>query len=216
MLSLPCVQRCERGLKSGPENSLVMMKSLSQTINFSPRNLAASVTLGVLICLAASNTVFADSVTYKQIRHSQSETSSAQNQDPQKPAEKPQEPKAVESPTHPEFVRLPDGRIVKYGPGIICEDECREPITPKVSRRTRAAGPFWFILPPFAAGALVCAILCGSGDTAQKPPIVTPPGPIDSPTPPPPAEIPEPGTIVLVSIGLGALAARELKLRKKK
>ncbi|MBK8315488.1 MAG: PEP-CTERM sorting domain-containing protein [Acidobacteria bacterium] len=196
-----------------------MMKSLSQTINFSPRDLAASVTLGVLICLAASNTVFADSVTYnqiRQIRHSQSETSSAQNQDPQKPAEKPQEPKAVESPTHPEFVRLPDGRIVKYGPGIICEDECREPITPKVSRRTRAAGPFWFILPPFAAGALVCAILCGSNDTAQKPPIVFPPGPVDSPTPPPPAEIPEPGTLVLVSIGLGALAARELKLRKKK
>ncbi len=42
------------------------MKSLSQTINFSPRNLAASVTLGVLICLVASNTVFADSVTYNQ------------------------------------------------------------------------------------------------------------------------------------------------------
>lgn len=178
--------------------------------------IAAFAALALWLCLGAVPAL-ADGIPYSSIRPAKS----AIRQEPkkpegQKPAEKPQEPVAVESPTHPEFVRLPDGRIVKYGPGIICEEVCTEPVPPKTTtRRTRAGAPIWFVVPPLAAGALACAILCGSGETTSRPPIVIPPGPTVSPTPPPPAEIPEPGTIVLLSIGLGAVAAKKLAGRRR-
>ncbi|MGE0104809.1 MAG: PEP-CTERM sorting domain-containing protein [Blastocatellales bacterium] len=154
----------------------------------------------IMIALAACGRTFvlADGITYRQIRQSA-----------QDPAD--QKPKAQESPTPPEFVRLPDGRIVKYGPGIICDENCVEPMTPVAFRET---GPrLWWIAPPLVAGGVLCAILCRGGDEA---PLTTPTVivPTPSPTPgvsptPPPTEIPEPGTIILVGIGLGALAVHK-------
>jgi len=138
----------------------------------------------------------ADGITYRQIRLGA--------QDPEG-----QKPKAQESPSPPEFVRLPDGRIVKYGPGIICDENCVEPMTPVAFRET---GPrLWWVAPPLVAGGVLCAILCRGGDEAPltTPTVIVPtPSPAVSPTLPP-TEIPEPGTIILVGIGLGALAVHK-------
>lgn len=151
-----------------------------------------------ILALALTGHIFADSVTYRQIQ---------QPQDPARPGTQPA--KAEESQTHPPFVRLPDGRIVPYGPGIICEDDCVEPLTPTAFRSP--APRLWFIVPPLLAGGILCAVLCGSGDEGPEPtPTINlpPASPTPLPTTPPPAEIPEPGTMALVGLGLGAMLLR--------
>ncbi len=112
------------------------------------------------------------------------------SQDPRPPAE--------QSPTPPEFVRLPDGRIVPYGPGIICTENEVEAFEAAAPRRL----PLWFVAPPVLAGGLFCAVLCGG-----------PPGPpriFTSDNNPPPSDtvIPEPATLVLLGLGLAIFARR--------
>lgn len=158
--------------------------------------------LAILILFSCSGiTALADGIIYRQIRQS-GQQEPAKGQKPES-----QEPKAQESPTHPEFVRLPDGRLVKYGPGIICDEDCIEPMTPVAFRESGTR--LWWVAPPLVAGGVLCAILCRAGDEAPltSPTIIIPepsPTPLTSPTPPP-TEIPEPGTIILVGMGLGAM-----------
>lgn len=125
--------------------------------------------------------------------------------------------RAVESPNHPEFVRLPDGRIVKYGPGIICDENSIDAMPLARSRVSRN----WYVLPPVLAAGILCAVLCRGGGgaseplTGQPPVVIQPsPSPTIAVTPTPPAEVPEPGTLVLVTVGLGAFLARRKRLNK--
>lgn len=197
----------------------------------SPRQLAVC----VLLCCGAAQGALADSITYQQLRQTQSgravTTASlptvartigtqGQGQNPSGQAGG----VAQESQSHPEFVRLPDGRIVRYGPGIICDENCIEPVAPAAFR-----GPgrsVWWAVPPVIAGGALCAFLCRSGSseatTQPTPAIIIPEQPQPTatvaPTPmstPPPNEIPEPGTLVLVGLGLGAMLARKRKAAKK-
>lgn len=197
---------------------------------------------GFAICLLiwaiAFQSVLADSITYRQLQQDQGRqtatvvsapksTRSIEQQNPQGQTPQDQQAGAAqESATHPEFVRLPDGRIVRYGPGIICEENCVEPIAPAAFR---GPGPaLWWIVPPIIAGGILCAVLCRpdrDNNPQPSPTIIIPPpsptvsptvGPSPPPSPtPPPTQIPEPGTLLLFGAGLGALLARK-KLASKK
>jgi PEP-CTERM motif len=190
--------------------------------------------IGLLFGLLAVPNTFADTITYQQLQQDPAgrartvtSTPTVARNDPnsQTPAGQPQAgaqaPVAQESPTHPEFVRLPDGRIVRYGPGVLCDENCVEPVTPAAFREP---GPrWWWIVPPVIAGGILCAVLCRPGSESEPQPtptiIIPPPSPIVSPTVQatispgpsgtPPDEIPEPGTLVLVGTGLAALLARK-------
>lgn len=197
----------------------------------------------LVVCLVAQS-VIADTITYRQLRQDQgsrqltvasspqissrddrdqsgNQTQGSSSQSPQGG----QAGAAQESSTHPEFVRLPDGRIVRYGPGIICDENCVEPIAPAAFR---GPGPaLWWIIPPIVAGGILCAVLCRpdrDSNPQPSPTIVIPPpspqptatvAPTQSPTPPPLAEIPEPGTLILFGAGLSALLARKRRAAKK-
>ncbi len=202
----------------------------------------------LLICCIAFQNALADTITYQQLRqdlggralttapipaaartNQTTQNSQGQNQ--------PQAPKAQESPNRPEFVRLADGRIVRYGPGVVCDENCVDPVAPYAFRGEGTS--MWWFVPPVAAGVILCIVLCGGDDnTAQPTPTIIIPTPTPSvppqptpttspePTPqpsvspsvgptPPPNEIPEPGTIVLVGLGLGAMLARRRRAARK-
>jgi len=198
--------------------------------------------LRALICCAVAQVTLADSVTYQQLQQKQENRPQGgggapavptQNQDQQnkqgqnQPAKSGQSQSGVaqESPDHPEFVRLPDGRIVRYGPGVLCDENCVEPVTPSAFREP---GPRMWWLIPAVSGAALCAFLCRGNDEPKPtptiiiPPIVPLPLPGVSPTAPPAQpspdvpEVPEPGTLALFSLGIGAIVARRIAARKDK
>jgi len=204
-------------------------------------------TIGALIVCIFAQSAFADTITYQQLRQEQggrvataasvpkvARTNDQQEQGQggaqQGQGQQGQAGTAQESPTHPEFVRLPDGRIVRYGPGIVCDENCVEPIAPAAFR---GPGPgLWWIVPPIIAGGILCIVLCRPDrDLNPQPsptiiipssplptvsPIVSPTiAPSPSPTATPVAPIPEPGTILLFGAGLGALLARRRRAAKK-
>lgn len=108
---------------------------------------------------------------------------------------------------------MPDGRIIPFGTGVICSDDCPE-IAPPASR-SRA----WWLIP--AAGAIITTLLLLPPKTPA--PTATPSRPIDPPTATPtphrdvpsrpiapPVEVPEPATLFLLAGGL-AMMARKLR-----
>lgn len=145
----------------------------------------------------------------------------------------------VESLDHPEFVRLADGRLVPYGPGVNCSDACVE------SEVIPAGFPRkWLIALPI--GAAVIGVLLATDstrvprravDSTTQPPVSptptptpnTSPTPHPSPTPTPPVcqggncnnpptePVPEPGTIALLGVGLALMGRRRVRemLRRK-
>jgi hypothetical protein len=163
----------------------------------------------LLFCLLAG-TVKADPIYYRQVA-----------QDAARPQQEPPTAAAAgdartdgqlaepQDGAPPQFVRLPDGRIVPYGPGTVCRvesDDSAELIEDKGRRR-------WLIAVPLMAAGLLCIVLCrgGSSRTAVSND-TTPPTP--QPGPGPTTPIPEPGTLILFGLGLAVFAQRGLGRRR--
>ena len=126
----------------------------------------------------------------------------------------------AESLDQPEFVRLSDGRLIPYGPGVICSDVCVESDVvqnpPGLSRK-------WLIAIPIAGAALIGLLLVSGDSSLPRPTAVsdnhqdpkTPtsdPTPVPSPTPggEQPQPVPEPGTIALLGVGLALLSRKRV------
>lgn len=159
-------------------------------------------TLALLTLALMAQSVWADPITYKQLRQDASSRTAPAPAQPATPnvtrandrtdaraagTQQPQSPVAKESPNHPEFVRLPDGRIVRYGPGILCEENCAEPAAPAAFRE---GSRLWWIIPPIIAGGILCAVLCRPGDDkAQPTPTIIIPQPTMTPVATPTASV---------------------------
>ena len=113
-------------------------------------------------------------------------------------------------PQDPEYVRLSDGRLVKFGPGVICDERCAEAVAPVDDNRRRSV----IILTAVAFTGLTLLLL-------PRCPPVTPsvPAPPFSPPPGPPiTPIPETGTGALLALGLLAgliFSARKVLWKKE-
>ena len=229
--------------------SLKVRQSAATTLRMIASPLRCVIPCLLALCIIQQS-IHADTVTYQQLRQDQSGRATTvvsvpkvvrtkdqpqdQGQNPQ--AQQPAAPQAgtvQESSDHPEFVRLPDGRIVRYGPGIVCDENCVEPIAPAAFR---GPGPaFWWIVPPIIAGGILCIVLCRPDrdinpqptptiviPASPQPTITTSPTvaptilPSPSPSTQPTPDIPEPGTIILFGTGLGALLARRKMASKKR
>ncbi len=184
--------------------------------------------LAIILCGALTIGAQAMPINYLQISDAQvaqqtSRSASSQTQSSTSTQGSVNTATTMESQDQPEFVRLSDGRLIPYGPGIICSDLCVEPVAaenpPGLSRR-------WLIAIPIA-GAAIAAVLLASGDSSlprptavsndNQGPTPTPtPNPNPTPTPTPtnpgdqPQPVPEPGTIALLGIGLALFSRKKV------
>lgn len=180
--------------------------------------------LAIILCGALAFGAQATPINFSQIGDTQSgrQPNASTAAQPSTRMEEPVEARlTVESLDHPEFVRLADGRLIPYGPGVICSDMCEESVVtpPGLSRR-------WFIVLPLA-GAAIAGVILATSDHSRVPRTAVdgntqPPGTDPTPTPtpvctggdcsnPPTEPVPEPGTIALLGAGLAVLSRRRLR-----
>jgi hypothetical protein len=179
-----------------------------------------AIALCFLICCVLSQDVISDTITYKQMRQDYGGRSTTKVQ----PVRQGQEgvnnlPQIAIQQLPPdsdgeEFVRLGTGRIVDFKPGLLCDENCIEPLSSQAFGETGTN--IWWIITPAAAGGVVCSVLCGSdGEDSQEKINIPAVRPDKPPTSTPPEEIPEPGTLLLVGLGLAMMVARKRHARNK-
>lgn len=175
-----------------------------------------SLTLRILLCLVMAIGVNASPVTYQQV-----------DQKAQNPTNKSATPQSSAQGTLPadnpvpDFVRLSDGRIVPFGPGLICTDDCIQTEAVSTDGLKAISLPLakglspWLLAPVAATGIVACALLCGGGSSQTTSPVLdTSNPPIINPPPTPGADVPEPSTLILLSLGLAGIARSKFRNRK--
>jgi hypothetical protein len=179
--------------------------------------------LCTLLCGLLTRAIMADPVTYRQVQQDREKQLAGQSATSNKSAgqgEQVQRPQPQSQEETPQFVRLPDGRIVPYGPGAVCTENCVEPFEARAPNRTRP----WVWGIPLIAGGLIAGligggVIGGSSGGVSVTPTPVPTVPVVTPTPLPPptpgAEVPEPSTMVLLGIGLTLLLRRRQGRQKE-
>ncbi len=168
------------------------------------RRFAVCLLLGCLLAVGTQ----ADPISYQQVRQQRGAAASKpapmslalQSDDPSQDAQV----NSQESGQQPEFIRLPDGRIVPYGQGVICSENCAEPfvaVAPASPHLLRLASPL-------LAGGIACSVLCGESGPILSGLLQSAPTPSAAP-----ADVPEPATLILLGLGLAILARRRLSSR---
>jgi hypothetical protein len=161
------------------------------------------VVIVLTVCLSAG--ALADPIRWQQLERGttpqQTWTGAGQSVAPlAAPAEPEQQPVAADEP--PKFVTLPDGRIVPYGPGAICTEDCLEGFEEKTVRRPN----IWYVVIPAIAGGIITTVLINRGRDGNTPRIIdlpsSTPNPLPSPSPGPSGQVPEPATLILLGAGL--------------
>lgn len=168
------------------------------------RRFAVCLLLGCLLSVGTQ----ADPINYQQVR--QQRGASASKSTPMSLALHSDDPSqdapvsSQESANHPEFVRLPDGRIVPYGSGVVCSENCAEPF----AAAAPASPHLWRLASPLLAGGIACSVLCGDSNLILSGLLQSTPTPSAAP-----ADVPEPATLILLGLGLAILARRRLSSR---
>lgn len=164
-------------------------------------------TLGVVVltvCLSAG--ALADPIRWQQLERGttqqQIQDNSGQSATPLNPPPQPDQQPVAAADEPPKFVTLPDGRIVPYGPGAICTEDCLEGFEEKTARRPT----LWYVAIPAIAGGIITTVLINRGHDGGTPRIMdfpsSTPNPLPSPSPGPNGQVPEPATLILLGAGL--------------
>lgn len=165
-------------------------------------------TLSLFLCLILMVNVNGSPIGYQQIDQQAQQKTNNGNPAPTQ---------AVGSEQTPEFVRLTDGRIVPFGVGVVCSDNCvgAEAFDLGKIATPKGFNP-WLLSIPIAAGGVAAIFLLSGGNGGTTPTtivtdtlqIIVPP------RDPVPAPVPEPATLALMGAGLAMLARHSKKKRK--
>lgn len=166
-----------------------------------------TLTLRLILCVLLVKSAHAAPVTYQQVSAKVGTQTQQITTDAKGVTAQATPPQISESGDHPEFVRLADGRIVPYGAGVLCSDDCVQseafgPEDPTDLRLPVSRVSPWVLT---ASALAIPVLLWGRGgrtavSNSVDPPVTT------TPTPPPQATVPEPATLALLGLGLAMVA----------